>query len=58
MVGPSLIQHLARGEVSRHEMPSSMIAEEARHSAAVQRYPSFKILAERQSSDLRRSADL
>ena len=38
MVGPSLIQHLAVGEVSRHEVSTDMIAAEKKGICVGQRY--------------------
>jgi hypothetical protein len=58
MVGPSLIQHLAGGEVSRNEMLKNMIAGETKESALASDPAILLILAGCQSSDLRRSAYL
>jgi len=58
MVGPSLIEHLAIGEVSRNEVSRDMIAEEPKDSTVARGIVILGILAECQSSDLRRSADL
>ena len=58
MVGPSLIEHLVGGEVSRNEMLENMIAGVTKESTLASGHAILMILAGCQSSGLRRSAYL